>query len=188
MDNSDLLDETDPVRSAFAQVIGLPAWRVQKGHGSFLTFEFGTPHLAIREPIAEPSAQNPSLAKRLQRRRVVPCGEWHLWIYCCHWCCSESEIQQSTDQSTDDAITAAADLMDGQCLISVGVEPASGRTLFRFDLGGMLETWPYVDANEEQWFLYTPSKHVLSFRADGHYSWDSPIERPTGSIGCRCPD
>lgn len=51
-DFSKLIDETDPVGSVFAPLIGLPAWNVQKGQGSFLTFDFGAPHLSITEPIA----------------------------------------------------------------------------------------------------------------------------------------
>jgi hypothetical protein len=176
--NSELLDEADPIGSAFARIIGLPAWRVQKGHGSFLTFEFGAPHLSIREPIAEPSIQNPKIRKRLQRRRVAPHGEWHLWIYCSHWRCAENGVELSTDESADAEIIAAAEFMDGQCLLSVGIEAASGRSLFRFDLGATLETWPYDGGDEEQWFLYAPSKHVLSYRADGHYSWRVSDQTP----------
>src|SRR5580704_16850183 len=110
------IDETDPIGSVFAPVIGLPAWCVQKGHGSFLTFEFGTPHLYLREPrelIAELSTQSLPMRRQLQRRRVVPRGEWRLLIYCCHWRCSEDGIAQSMDESTDAEIIAAAKCMDG---------------------------------------------------------------------------
>jgi hypothetical protein len=51
-DAVEMLDEIDPIGRVFAPRIGLPAWCVQKGYGSSLTFEFGTPHLYIREPRA----------------------------------------------------------------------------------------------------------------------------------------
>jgi hypothetical protein len=169
------IDEADPIGSVFAPLIGLPAWNVKKGHGSFLTFEFGTPHLYIREPrepIAELSTQDSPMRRQLQRRLVVPHGDWHLWIYCCHWRCSENGIERSMSESSDAEIIAAAKSMDGQRLISIVVDPTAGRSLFHFDLGATLETWPYGDdANDEQWFLFTPSKYVLGYRADGHYSW-----------------
>jgi len=177
------IDETDPIGSVFAPVIGLPAWRVQKGHGSFLTFEFGTPHLYIREPrepIAELSTQDSPMRRQLRRRLVVPHGDWHLWIQCCHWRCSENGIAQSMDESSDAEIIAAAKSMDGQRLISIVTDPAAGRSRFQFDLGATLETWPYDDdRNHKQWLLFTPSKYVLSYRADGHYSWaakDQPAD------------
>lgn len=177
-DNRDLLDEADPIGSAFARVLGLPAWCVQKGYGSFLTFEFGAPHLSIREPIAEPKVANPKFRKRLQGRSVTPRGDWRLWVYCCHWRCAENGVEQSTDESTDAEIIAAAKFMDGQCLTAVAIEPGSGRSLFRFDLGATLETWPYANGDEKQWFLYTPSKHVLSYRGDGRYSWGASNQTP----------
>jgi hypothetical protein len=170
-DFSELIDEADPVRSAFSRLIGLPAWCVQKGHGSILTFQFGAPHLSIREPIPNPSVQNENVRRQLQRRHVVPHGEWYLWIYMCHWRCTENNIVQGTDESADADIIAAAACMDGQKLTSVEVEPASGRSKFRFDLGATLETWPYEDDNDEQWLLFTPGDHVLTYRADGFYSW-----------------
>ena len=147
---SELLDETDPIGSVFRQLIGLPARNVQKGQGSMLIFKFGAPH-----------------------------GEWCLWIYCCHWRYADGDIDQSTDESTDMAIIAATRSMDGQRLTSVKIDPASGRSIFRFDQGATLDTWPYNAAdNDEQWMLYTPSDHVLTFRADEHYSWTAADQSP----------
>jgi hypothetical protein len=83
---------------------------VQKGQGSILTFEFGAPHLSIHEPIANPLTENPNIRRRLQRRHVTPHGEWFLWIYACHWLCSEHGIDQSTDESPDVDIIMAANL------------------------------------------------------------------------------
>src|SRR5215213_6024148 len=75
----------DPLRRAFAPLIGLAAWSVRIGHGSFLTLEFGTPHLSVREPIVAKPGASEKVRKALARRRVRPVGEWHLWIYCWHW-------------------------------------------------------------------------------------------------------
>src|ERR1700682_848619 len=90
--------------------------------------------------------------------------------------------------------------MDGQRLISIVSDPAAGRSLFQFDLGAKLETWPYDDDdNDEQWSLSTPSKYWLSYRADGHYSWAEenqpsgetrwfpvPAGQPFGLMRCNC--
>lgn len=88
MDNqTTMLDETDPVGSVFAPLLGLPCWNVQKGQGSFLTFEFGDPSLQIREPIESTTAASATILawRRRRRRSIRPIGEWHLWIYCCNW-------------------------------------------------------------------------------------------------------
>ncbi len=177
-DISKLFDEADPVRSSFAPLLGLPTWGVQKGQGSMLSFEFGTPHLLIREPVANPATDNPKIRTLLQRRRVFLHGEWNLWIYCCHWRCAENDVDQSTDNSPDAEIVATASLMDGQRLMSVEINPATGKSLFRFDLGATLETWPYEDDNEEQWMLFTPSGYVLTYRADGYYCWCRSDQSP----------
>jgi hypothetical protein len=176
--SSSALNESDPVGSAFSSLIGSPAWGVQKGQGSMLTFEFGAPHLSIREPISNPLTDNPKIRKILRRRHVALHGEWYLWIGTCHWRCSDGGNEQCTDLSPDEQIVEAAKLMDGQKLVSVEVEPETGRSQFGFDLGAILETWPYADEdNDEQWSLYTPSNYVLGYRADGHYSW-TPSDQP----------
>jgi hypothetical protein len=176
-ENPELLDPFNPVGAAFAPIIGLPAWFVQKGHGSILTFEFGEPHLSIREP-RESQSENPTIRERSQRRRVVPHGEWHLFIYFCHWRCSERGTERSTDNSPQEDIVAATRMMDGQRLTSVGVEPTSGASTFVFDLGAKLETWPYADDDETQWWLSTPSGNNLAYRADGKYSWGPRNQDP----------
>jgi hypothetical protein len=33
----------------FKGILGKPCWDVKPGHGSFLTMEFGKPHLEVRE-------------------------------------------------------------------------------------------------------------------------------------------
>ena len=48
-------------------------------------------------------------------------------------------------------------------------------TVFEFDLGGRLETFPYSETTEEsepeeQWMLFQPSGMVFTFRSDGKYS------------------
>jgi hypothetical protein len=41
----------DAVAAAFAPLYGLPSWRVERGVGSFLTLDFGEPHVRIDEVI-----------------------------------------------------------------------------------------------------------------------------------------
>src|ERR1017187_8707670 len=70
---------------AFRSIYGKSCWDVKPGYGSFLTFEFGQPHLVVREPIAASTSAPAKVREALARSQVYPRGEWHLWIYCCDW-------------------------------------------------------------------------------------------------------
>jgi hypothetical protein len=41
----------NPIKEAFATLLGMPAWCVRKGHASCLTLEFDEPHSVIRQPM-----------------------------------------------------------------------------------------------------------------------------------------
>ena len=162
-------NDGDPLRRAFAPLIGLAAWSVRKGHGSFLTLEFGAPHLEIREPIVARHSTSERVRKSLARRRVRPAGEWHLWIYCCNWRAWSEGVEIACSESPDDKIIAAADDLDGQFLTGVTAEPKKGTSKFTFDQGSFLETWPWDDDNTEQWMLYMNTDEVFIYCADGCY-------------------
>jgi hypothetical protein len=49
----------DPVVRILRRLFGKPCWQAQKGYASFLTFDFGTPRLEIREPLKKIRAKSP---------------------------------------------------------------------------------------------------------------------------------
>ena len=153
----------------FTEIYGKPAWRVSPGWGSFLTFEFGDPHLKIREPIVARREVSERERQELARRRVFIHGDWHLWIHSCDWkVFSKGQlVGQSTSAST---FQKAAEVLDGQALVRFSMTPEPLRCLFEFDLGGTLETQPY-DRDGEQWLFYDSRNMVLVLRADGVYSY-----------------
>jgi hypothetical protein len=152
-----------PIRLSqlFDPIVNLPAWNVQLGHGSFLTFEFGSPSLHVGEP------------HRIQgerRRRVSICGEWHFWVYCCRWEIRKtSEILANSESSRTD-MSAAAQFLDGQILLEVSFNPESERCRFIFDLDGALETWPDKTEPADQWMLFQGDQCVVTL--DGHNEFD----------------
>ena len=151
----------------FSRIYGKPCWQVRPGHGTFLTFEFGRPHLDVREPIATTKRAAARVRARLARRSVSVHGDWHLWICCCRW-----EVlnhgKRVGDSSRKATVRRAAETLDGQKLTQVSIAPRKMECVFRFDLGGMLRTYP-DDKESEQWLLYEPSHKVLVLRADGRY-------------------
>jgi hypothetical protein len=163
--------QTDPIfQKVFRRVYGLPGWRVSPGWGSFLTFEFGEPHLDIREPSVPKGNVSEKVRKLLARRHVSIKGDWHLWINCCEWSVLRRKklIGKSTWPST---YQKAADFLDGQKLVRFSLLPKETRCIFEFDLGGRLETRPY-DRHSHQWLFFDKRiQQVLVLRADGNYSY-----------------
>ena len=154
------------IADLFQPLVGLPSWNVTKGHGSFLTIEFGTPRLKIREPRDVPNAM-PRVRQLFARRLVTLHGQWHLWIYCCGWRIRMPGKVLAHNESTDEEIAEACRELNGQALTEVRHTTVVGQTYFGFDLGGVLETGPYNDELVEQWMLFLPDGNVYTYRSDG---------------------
>jgi len=157
-----------PLDEFVRPILGLPAWGARQGYGSFLTFEFGEPKLEVVERRSEKA--------RLRRSAYVQ-GEWHLWIYSCHWRTMQDGKQIAWSEDPDEIIGRAAARLNGQKLLAVKVDPTKGGSTFIFDLGGSLETWPYGDDPEEkQWIILTKTE-AFGYRADGFCARD-PSDTP----------
>lgn len=161
-----------PIQVAFGPVMGLPCWNVKPGQGSFITLEFGQPHIESREPREAKYAKSTKIKKQYARRGVILHGEWYLWIYCCYWNFFLNG-QFIGDSRSEKGIQNAVRELNGQKLTGVVANHLLGHSVFEFDLGGRLTTRPYdkpYEAPSPQWMLFEPSGNVLSFRADGCYS------------------
>jgi hypothetical protein len=156
----------DAVSAAFTPLIGLPCWRVERGQGSILSFEFGSPRLLVREPFVS-TASSARLREAAARRVVKPVGEWNLFVFCCRWRVIAAGQVSADDDSPPARIEAAAQAMDGQRLAAFTLDAVSRQAVFSFDLGASLTTWPCEPNDEEQWSLYLPGERVLTYRADG---------------------
>lgn len=159
------------LEDVFAPLYRTPSWNVQKGHGSFLTFEFGAPILET-ERIVE-SWPTP-FGFNCRHRSAFVHGEWHLWIYLCAWRMKQDGHVMAESDSDDLPVARACAVLNGQGLLSA-VAPAAGTTIFRFDLGGCLECirCPDFDPEDDLWRLYCPDRRVLSLRSDGQYRHES---------------
>lgn len=143
--------DPNPLATFLRPLLGLPCWGVKQGHGSFLTFEFGERGLDPRRPDG---------------------GEWHLWIYCCHWRAVRAGRQLAWSEDSRGLIGQTVTMINGQQLLAVKVDPDRGRSTFHFERGDSLETWPYDDDEEdddEQWLVMSRGE-AFSYRADGFYS------------------
>jgi hypothetical protein len=168
-----MMESMHPVAEAFAPILGLPSWEVKKGHGSFVTMEFGEPLLRIAEPRMRPVFIESAPAQMMTRDAYVR-GQWHLWIYCCVWSLSFGSVRLTHCESEDVSIARGLSVLNGQALSGVEVDPENGATTFTFDLGCILSTVPavpgtYGENPVDQWKLHQPSGQVLQIREDGRY-------------------
>jgi hypothetical protein len=173
--------QSDPFYRAIAPLIGLPAWFVRRGYGGFLTLEFGAPRLRIREPKVVAPDMSEKVAALYRRRKVTPRGEWRLWIYCCHWRVLSGGEEIGWSEDSDKKIGAAVNELDGQVLTAAEADPAQGTSVFKFDLGATLQTWPY-GRGDTQWMLYMQSGDVFSYREDGSYSLGPGSQPPEQTV------
>jgi len=165
-----------PVSEVLQPVLGRTSWLVKRGYGSFITMEYGEPHVDVREPRLRPPRIEGAPAQTLQRSAFVH-GEWHLWIYCCEWSLLLEDTQLAHSESDDITMQRALRVLNGQVLQAVDIEPDDGRTRFTFDLGCSLLTCPappgiYASEPAGQWMLYSrsgPDLAVLTIRGDGTY-------------------
>jgi len=80
------------IEEAFSPLLGLPTWSVRKGHGSFITMEFGEPQLIIGAPGLQ-LVYVDGLADRVLVRPARVRGPWFLWVYCCEWELFHDDVQ-----------------------------------------------------------------------------------------------
>jgi len=143
------------IENHFNGVVGLPVWNAKQGVGSFLTLEFGRPRIRKIEPNSRRSS-----------RKVVVYGEFHLWIYDCHWEILKSSSKIADDKSKKNSIEKSLDFLNGQILVSV--EFHESLTRFSFDLGSSLITSPLeIKEGLDQWILYRENHSILALTKDG---------------------
>ena len=144
----------------------LPCWGVRHGFGSFLTFNFGEPHLNIRE--ANPTAK---LASR-KRRRVRVRGEFYIWIEQCEWYILVNGKEVAWSESDDATISKAVYQLDSQKLQRILLDFEHGAASFIFESNGELSIQRYDDFREKDslWHLFSRN-YAVSQLAGGHLQY-----------------
>jgi hypothetical protein len=161
------------IDDVFAPIYGKPCWSVQPGLGSSLQFNFGDPRLVIREPREPKSSASAEANRRRAHREVRVRGAWYLWISFCGWRFYNHDEEIGSSISSKDVINKVISEVDGQALVQVVVEEEGG-TIFKFDLGGWLETYPVITLDDfretmDCWTLFEPSGMAFTLRKDVRY-------------------
>jgi hypothetical protein len=161
---------------AFQPLYGQPCWGLRHDRNLNLSMNFGKPSLHVREPF-NTNSKSEAVRRLAGRRRVTVRGKWWLWFFCCYWRLSSDGLQLATGSSSFRRIERAMAQLEGQELVSVEVEPATGATRFAFDLGCVLDCRRFERGTDaELWMLYKPSGYVLSVHGDGTLSHQRSTE------------
>jgi hypothetical protein len=156
----------DQIKEFFTPFIGQIVWQVRRGHGSFLTMEFGMPHLAVREPIAASSDCSERVKRNLKRRHIVVTGDWHFWVQYADWTISTPDGVLTSDHRPGSPLDECLGDLEGR-LVSASSGARAQSSAFNFDLGVVLEVWPSRDVADDQWSLYSWKGDTVTRRNDG---------------------
>lgn len=132
------------IQTILNPMLGLKAWGVTLGVGSFVTLEFG------REIPSE-------------KPQGTPHGEWYLWIYNCDWRLEQGENVFAGSEDPREELKEVVRTLEGRILQSVKVEPPAFDTIFVFEDNLLLRTFTiYFRGDNKHWLLFTPNKKVLT--------------------------
>ena len=153
----------------FRPIIGKWVWQVRRGFGSFLTMEFGEPHLEVRQPRTLSGDDVSDRVKRnFQKRRVSIVGQWHLWVQYCDWSITTTDAKVSNRETDTMKIDSCLEELDGQALVAVVEDAACATCTLRFDLGAVLELSPSLDSDDNDlWTVHYLHKSVFGYRSNG---------------------
>ena len=162
------------IEAHFRKIKNPQCWNVEKGIGSFLTFEFGEPQIEFTEPKVWKELEYP--LNQTEIRRVFIKGSEKLWIYCVDWKILSKGIEIAHNESDDNKIKIGAKFLNGQILEQVEISTITGETKFIFDLGGELIIKNKThEANDESWMLFV-GELVLTMNNKGHFNLSKSSE------------
>ena len=165
MNNEHPMNSANPL-PAFAPLIGQLVWAVSKGYDTFVTMEFGAPHLLVREPRAPRRNASPRLERTAARRSAIVKGDWHLFIEFAEWRMTSANGSIGSRDKKRASWQAVLDDISGQRLI-VAESPTPGSLTLRFDLGGVAEIWPHPEIDNDVWTLHPWVGNIIGCRHDG---------------------
>ncbi len=163
---------------AFRPMLGQLVWSVRRGYGTFLTMEFGSPHLTVREPIVAASNADAKVKRNLAARRVSLVGDWHFWVEYANWEIKTDNYTIRSEDATLAPIKEGLNELDGQILLSADVAQLDHSCLLKFDLGASLHIWPGSEIEDNQWSIYEFDRDILSYKADGTLI----LEKSSGTV------
>src|SRR2546427_12537216 len=122
------------INSLLTGPIGLPAWGVSLGVGSFVTAEFG--------------AAIPSGSGRTH-------GEWHLWVRASGWRLQSTDDVLGASEDDRERLRTSLQVLNGKALREFKVARPAGDARLIFDEDLELRLFPITTEDYEHWMEYT---------------------------------
>lgn len=150
------ITETDivKIKAMISPMLGQKAWDVSLGHGSFITLEFGTP------------VSSSEVDKK-------PCGEWHLWVYCCAWRLEDENVVLASSEDSRSKLKVAIQRLEGRELCSVELLRPAWDTIFIFTEGVSLRLFSIHSEEYQHWMLFMPNGNCLVIGPGSNWSCES---------------
>jgi hypothetical protein len=149
--------------TALRKIIGKRPWKVWKGIGSFLLFEFGRKR---RNPEGHTG------------------GEYMLWIYMASWRLKKGKKEIAHSESSDRLIKKGAALLTGKRVAAVALSSTIEKSgdhysaRFWFEGGYSVEASMYDDYEPSSIFMFYTPTTVVHYNYDGTLTENSPNQPP----------
>lgn len=156
------------IERVFAPLREHPCWGLHYSSQLNLSVNFGKPSLLVREP-RQIAAKSRAVQRMFARRNVTLRGQWWLWLRMCYWKLSvDDRVLVTFGTASQRRLNCAFGELEGQKLVEVFVNPATGATRFDFDLGCRLECRRFEKkSTTDLWCLYRPRGRALLVCGDG---------------------
>lgn len=148
-------------------------WFVRRSTDRVLRMDFGRPHLKVREPNLHKPENSQAVIDALERRLVVPAGQWHLFVAEGGWSVNTTFYACGRYDANIENIDATLAQLDGQRLVNVSQSDGPSWIL-EFDLGGSLHLSPPKPLGEGPvddkvlWTLFYENANYVSYTMGGH--------------------
>jgi hypothetical protein len=137
-------NELEIVQEIISPLIGLRAWGVNLGQGSFITLEFG-------------SALPPDEHTKVHH------GEWHFWIYNSSWRLEDEEKVLVGSEDSRQEIIKTISVLEGLILENISFSTPGPDTVLEFENSIRLKVLPLIFHEEyDYWILYMPDGKTLT--------------------------
>jgi hypothetical protein len=137
-------NELITIQNIITPLIGLKAWGVNLGQGSFITLEFG-------------NALPPDERTKIQH------GEWHLWIYNSSWRLENGEKVLVGSEDSRQEINKNIRILEGLVLKNISFLAPGPDTVLEFENSIRLKVFPLIFHEEnDYWILYMPDGKTLT--------------------------
>lgn len=140
---------TTDVTACFGSIVGQPPWRARRGHGSFLTFDFGL---------------------RMLRGGHAQ-GTYVLWVYLSNWVLSRNDRELVNSDSDRRQIEVAVRRLEQAPFRGVELQSDRRETVFEFgDFRLAVSPADYIedpDKRDNYWMFFMPEERVLAVGPEG---------------------